>query len=185
MMGAMVGGFEPEPEIGRAPSNPLTDAILARYLVGRAVASRVSVSLLAIALILLVGATALWEWGPRWLAVIAVLVAIVVAAFRVLVMAILRRVLAVGQLGRAEDQVRALVADTGADLRRELRRIGLPGSVLGLPVLAGRLFSRRRRAETLSRLAQFDVGRVVPKGRRDELAFVVRNELQGRARPAP
>jgi hypothetical protein len=93
--------------------------------------------------------------------------------------AILRRIMGVGQLGPAEDKVRALVADTQGDLRRELRRIGLPATVFGMPLLMIRLIGRRR-AATFARLKQFDVNRVVPRSRQDELHFVVTSQLRGR-----
>lgn len=168
-----------EPEVGFGGSNPLAAGLLARYLVGRVVAARVSISLLITAVVLLAGAVALWVWGPHWLAILIGLVALVVFAFRALVVAILRRIMGVGQLGPAEDKVRALVADTQGDLRRELRRIGLPATVLGMPLLMVRLVGRRR-AATFARLKQFDVNRVVPRSRQDELHFVVTSQLRGR-----
>lgn len=174
------GGPPGEPEVGFVDgAHPLAATMLARYLVGRAIAARVSVGLMAIALAILAVAVLVWLIGPHWLAVLIGVVALVVLAFRALVMAVLRRLMAVGRLGAAEDRIQALVADTGGDLSRELRRIGLPGSAVGLPVLVLRLIGRRR-GETLRRLQQFDVTRVVPRSRRDELAFVVRNDVLGR-----
>jgi hypothetical protein len=168
-----------KPEVGFGGTNPLAAGLLARYLVGRVVAARVSISLLITALVLLAGAVALWVWGPHWLAILIGLIALAVFAFRALVVAILRRIMGVGQLGSAEDKVRALVADTQGDLRRELRRIGLPATVFGMPLLMIRLIGRRR-AATFARLKQFDVNRVVPRSRQDELHFVVTSQLRGR-----
>jgi hypothetical protein len=172
-------GGAPEPEVGFGGSDPLTAGLLARYLVGRVVAARVSVSLMITALILVAGAVALWLWGPHWLGILVGLAALVVIAFRALVVAILRRIMGVGQLGPAEDKVRELVADTQGDLRRELRRIGLPATVFGMPLLMIRLVGRRR-AATFARLKQFDVNRVVPRSRQDELHFVVSSQLRRR-----
>ena len=168
-----------EPEVGFGGSDPITAGLLARYLVGRVVAARVSASLMVTALVILAGAVALWVWGPHWLAILVGLVALVILAFRALVMAILRRVMGVGRLGPVEDKVRALVGDTHGDLRRELRRIGLPATVFGMPFLVFR-FLGRRRAQTLTRLHEFDVNRVVPRSRQDELQFLVRTHLTGR-----
>ena len=164
------------PEIGFGGSNPIAAGLLARYLVGRVVAARLSVSLMITALVILAGAVALWVWGPHWLAVLVGLIALAVVAFRALVMAILLRVMGVGRLGPVEDKIRALVGDTEGDLRRELHRIGLPATLLGMPFLIFR-FLGRRRAETLTRLHEFDVNRVVPRSRQDELQFLVSNHL--------
>ena len=172
-------GRDGGPEIGFGSSDPITAGLLARYLVGRVVAARVSVGLMITALVILAGAVALWLWGPHWLAILVGLVALAVVAFRALVMAILRRVMGVGRLGPVEAKVRALVGDTQGDLRRELRRIGLPATVFGLPFLIFR-FVGRRRAETLTRLHEFDVNRVVPRSRQDELRFLVSTNLPGR-----
>src|ERR1700712_916789 len=81
-----------ESEVGFGNADPLTAGLLARYLVGRVVAARVSISLLITALVLVAGAVALWVWGPHWLAVLVGLLALVVVAFRALVVAILRRI---------------------------------------------------------------------------------------------
>ncbi len=167
------------PEVGFGGSDPLTAGLLARYLVGRVVAARVSISLLLTALVLLAGAVALWVWGPHWVAILVGLVALAVLAFRAIVVAILRRIMGVGQLGPAEDKVRALVADTQGDMRRELRRIGLPATVFGMPLLLIRLLGRRR-AATFARLKQFDINRVVPRSRQDEFNFVVASQLRRR-----
>jgi hypothetical protein len=169
----------PDPEVGFAPGSPLTMIMLARYLVGRAIAARLSVSLMVLALVLVAGAVALWIWVSHVLAILVGIVALMVLLFRALVMAILRRVLSVDRLGSAEAKVRSLVSDTSGDLRRELRRVGLPGSVLGMPLLMVRLIGRRRRA-TLAKLAQFEVTNVVPRSRLDELHFIVRNDVLGR-----
>ena len=168
-----------QPEVGFGGSDPITAGLLARYLVGRVVATRVSISLMITALVILAGAAALWVWGPHWLAILVGLVALAVIAFRALVMAILRRVMGVGRLGPIEDKIRALVGDTQGDLRRELRRIGLPATVLGVPFLVWR-FVGKRRTDTLTRLRQFDVNRVVPRSRQDELHFLVRTHLTQR-----
>jgi hypothetical protein len=174
----------PEPEVGQPTSNPLTALMLARYLVGRAIAARVSGSLMIIALAILAGAVVLWIWVSHGLAIFVAIIALIVLGFRALLMAVLRRLMAVGQLGAAEDKVRAMVADTGGDLRRELRRIGLPGSTVGLPLLVFRLIGRRRR-ETMAKMTQFDVANVVPKQRLNELQFVVRNDILGRPGTPP
>jgi hypothetical protein len=174
----------PEPAVGQPATSPLTAVMLARYLVGRVIAARVSGSLMIIALALLAAAVVVWIWVSHGLAIFVAIIVLIVLGFRALLMAVLRRLMAVGQLGAAEDKVRAMVADTGGDLRRELRRIGLPGSTLGVPLLVIRLIGRRRR-ETMAKLSQFDVANVVPRQRLNELQFVVRNDILGRPGPPP
>lgn len=164
------------PEIGFAGTDPVTGGLLARYLVGRVVAARVSMSLLITALVVLAGALVVWVWGPHWLAVLVGLLALVVLGFRALLVAILRRIMGVGRLGPAEGRVRALVSDTQGDLRRELRRIGLPATVFGMPLLMIRLLGRHRSA-TFAQLKRVDVNRVVSRSRQDELRLLVTARL--------
>lgn len=169
------GTPELEPEIDR-PGTGRTALMLARYLVGRALAARVSMTLWLLAGVLLVGAVALWIVDVHWLAVVVAVLALIVVGVRALVMLALRKVMAVGRLGAAEARITELVHDTGGDLRRELRRIGLPGSVLGMPLLVLRILGRRRR-DTFERMRQFDVANVVPRARRAELEFIVRTDV--------
>jgi hypothetical protein len=68
-------------------------------------------------------------------------------------------------------------------VRTELRRIGLPSRRLTMPLLALRLLGRRR-SETLRRLGTFDVERVVPESRLDELHLIVYNLRDGPEPPA-
>jgi hypothetical protein len=93
--------------------------------------------------------------------------------------AVLRAVLVrltVGEpVGGLEARLRALVDDTRSDVLAELRRIGLPGRTWTLPVLALRLIGTVRRRDTLARLRTFDLDRVVPAARVDELHLVLRS----------
>jgi hypothetical protein len=72
----------------------------------------------------------------------------------------------------AEQKLRALVADTRKDVARELRRLGLPSRTVTMPLLGVRLAGRRR-GEALAKLRNFDVERVVPGGRLDELHLLL------------
>ncbi|MEP6853716.1 MAG: hypothetical protein ABJA87_13835 [bacterium] len=176
--GAGSGGTN-APQVGFAASSALSAVMLGRYLVGRAIAVRVSFTLFIAAGLTLAFAALAWFTAPRWIGVLFAVIGVLILLVRAVIMAVLRRLMAVGQLGPAEQRIRALVGDTGSDLRRELRRIGLPGSLFGFPLLLFRLLGRRR-AETLRRLRNFDVTRVVPRSRRDELSFVLRNDVLNR-----
>ncbi len=164
-----------------------TALMLARYLVGRALAARLSLALWLVAGIIFVGAVALWIVDAHWVAVVFALLGLIVLGVRALVMLVLRKVMAVGRLGSAEARITELVRDTGGDLRRELRRIGLPGSVLAMPVLLVRILGKHR-LQTFERMRRFDVANVVPASRRAELDFLVRNDVLNmgprRARPS-
>jgi hypothetical protein len=163
------------PDVGRfEQGTPGSRWALGRYLVGRAIGEYVSRGLMVFALIVVGLAVLVWWLGPRWLAVLIGLFALCVLLFRWALTALLRRATGVGAFGPMEDRLRRLVADTRGDVRAELRRVGVPSRTWTLPLLAWRLFRRRRRAETMRRLRQFDVERVVPKARLDELHLIVR-----------
>jgi hypothetical protein len=78
----------------------------------------------------------------------------------------------VGQFGPLEQRMRSLVAETRGDVRRELRRLGLPSHTATTPLLAARLLGRRR-GEVIARLRDFDIDRVVPPARVDDMHLVI------------
>lgn len=181
-------GFTAEDaEVGEfRPGGPLSQWALARYLVGRAIAESVGTSLLIVALVLL-ALTGLLAWaGATGWAVFVGVIALGVLAMRALLLGVLRRLSAARQYAPVEVRLRALVADTRGDVRRELRRLRLPGHTWTLPLLALRFVGRKRRRATLERLRGFDVSRVVPRARVDELHLLLRSSLGGGAgRPVP
>jgi hypothetical protein len=175
----MSAPLEPgEPQVGAfRRGSGLSRAALARYLVARVITEAVGRSMMVLALVLtLVAALVFFLW-MKWLGVLIFVGAVAVLAFRALFLAILRRL--AGPLGSAEERIRGLVADSRADFGRELKRVGLPGSMLGLPLLALRLLGRRR-ADTLARLGRVDLARVVPPSRLDELHLIVANDVLAR-----
>ena len=163
--GPEVGGFE--------QGTPGSRWALGRYLVGRAIGEYVSRGLLVFALIIVGLAALVWWVGPHWLAILIGVFALCVLLFRWPLGALLRRATGAGYFGPLEDRMRRLVADTRGDVRGELRRIGVPSRTWTLPLLGWRLIRRRHRAETMRRLRQFDVERVVPSSRLDELHLIV------------
>lgn len=153
--------------------SPISQWALARYLVGRAIGESVGASLLVVGLVILACAGLLyWAEYTVW-AVLVTLLALGALGMRALLRAILRRSTAVAHDGSVEARLRSLVRDTRADVLRELRRLGLPGRVLTLPVLGLRLARRRRRADTLARLRAFRIENVVPPARLDELHMLL------------
>jgi hypothetical protein len=161
-----VGDFE--------QGSPLSQWALARYLVGRAIAESVGASLLVAGLVVLALAALLWWAGGTGWAVLVAIVAVIVLAVRALLLALVRRLTAVSAYAPIHDRLRALVRETRKDVLRELRRVGLPGRTWTLPLLVGRLIGPRRRRATLARLRQFELDRVVPRARLDELHMLLR-----------
>jgi hypothetical protein len=145
---------------------------LGRYLLGRALAIQVSRALLVIAAVILGVAVAAYFGHLLVLTVFIGLIAVAVLAARALLGAILRRVTLGAQDPETERRLARLVADTRKDVAKELRRIGLPSRSLTMPLLGLRLAGRRR-GEVLARLRAFDVERVVPSGRLDELHLLL------------
>jgi hypothetical protein len=157
--------------------SPVSRWALARYLVGRSIGESVSWSLLFVGLgILAVAALVGWGLNSTFWAVVIGIIGLGVLALRALLRAVLRRLTAADQLEPIEQRLRGLVSDTRSDVLRELRRLGLPSHTWTLPLLALR-FAGRRRRETLERLRRFDVDRVVPKARLDELHLLLRSAV--------
>jgi hypothetical protein len=150
---------------------------LARYLVGRAIGESVSNTLLIVAVVLLaLAAASSWLLHLTFVAVLLVIFAVIVLVVRLALRAVLRSLTAVDRYGPVEDKLRGLVSDTHKDVLAELRRNGLPGRTITLPLLAWRLVGKRR-ATTLKQLRLFEVERAVPKARLDEVHLLLRGAL--------
>lgn len=160
--------------------SPLSRWALSRYLVGRAIGESVGHTLLALALVVL-GLAAVSEWvlHSTFLAVLLAVFAVLVLLVRAALRAVLRRLTAADRYGPLEKRLRELVSDTRGDVRKELRRVGLPSRALTLPMLAFRLVGKRRPA-ALAKLREFDIDRAVPRDRLDELHMLLRSGLGGR-----
>lgn len=158
---------------------------LARYLVGRAIGQSVSNTLLMIVIGLLVLVAVLeWVLHTTFFAILVLIVAVLVLVLRRGLRAVLRSLSAADKYGPVEDRLRQLVSDTHGDVLKELRRVGLPGRAITLPLLALRLVGRRRK-DTITRLREFEVERAVPKARLDELHMLLRNAVGGPAGRPP
>jgi hypothetical protein len=164
------------PEVGAfRQGSALSQWALARYLVGRAIGTSLSLSLLilAVAVFALAAVVQRTTHATFW-TVLIVIVGLLVLAFRGVVRWVLRRLTAADHYGPLEDRLRALVGETRGDILAELRRVGLPGRTWTLPLLAIRLVRPRRRRQTLERLRSFDVDRAVTPARVDELHHILR-----------
>jgi hypothetical protein len=66
-----------------------------------------------------------------------------------------------------------MVSKTRKELRAELRRVGLPAAPWG-PLLIGlRLIRPFKRVQTVKKLGQIDLAKVVPASRLDELHLLL------------
>lgn len=158
--------------------SPLSQWALARYLVGRAITESMGRSLLVVGLLLLVLSGLAW-WGLHspLLGVLVLLVAIGVLLLRALLLGVVRRLTGFRTYQPIEERMRAMVDDTRSDVLAELRRIGLPGRMWTLPLLALRFLGRNRRRDTLDRLKRFEIDRAVPRARLDEMHLLIRSVL--------
>lgn len=157
------------------PGRPDSEAALRQYLVLRALGRSVVNTLQWSALAILVLAVLCWLGGVKVLAVLIGLVAVAALMLRSLLSALGRRLSGADRLGPAEPQVRRLVARTGRGLRRELRRVGLPGAPWAPVVIALRLLRPPRRQQTALNLARVDLTRVVPASQLDELHLLLQS----------
>lgn len=175
----------PQAEVGEIrQGSPLSQWALGRYLVGRALTESVGNALLGVALVLLALAVAAeWLLDTTALAVLLVILACGVLLLRWILLSVVRRLTGFSQFAPVEERMKALVDETRVDVLREMRRVGLPGRVFTLPLLALRLFSRKRRKDTLARLRMFEAERAVPKARLDELHLLLRQVFGGRTGP--
>lgn len=158
-------------EVGQfRQGSELSQWLLARYLVGRAVGESIGLALWLVGLLMLAGAGVLWWQHWNGSAIFLAFVAVIVLSLRSAALALLRRLTALPVDRR---RLGVLLADTRSGVLRELRRLGLPGRTWTLPLLALRLLRRRRRRETLLRLRGFDLDRAVPPARLDELHLLL------------
>ena len=168
-------------EVGNiGPASTTTQAALRRYLLIRALGSSIVNTVQGTGVAVLILAALCWLGGLKVLAVLVGLFALLIFAVRGLLSAIQRRLSRSSMLGPLEPRVAALVARTRRGLRRELRRVGLPG-VPWAPLLIGwRLLRPLRRARTMQALSRIDLTKVVPPSQLDELQILLRQMPPGR-----
>ena len=156
-----------------SPSAELTQLALRRYLLTRAIGASVVRTVHWFGIAVLVLAVAVWSLGVPWLAVLIGLFAVVVLLVRTMLSGIQRRISGIAEMGVDGAQVERMVGQTRKGLRAELRRVGLPSAPWG-PLLVGiRLIRPERRADTVAKLARFDLSQVVPSRTLDELLLLL------------
>ncbi len=167
--------YQTADEVGQfSQGSPFSRWALARYIVGRVILERVSWSLLAIAIVVLVlAALSQFLLHSTLLAVLLVIIALFVLVLRAALRAVLRRLMQAKAYGPLEERLNAVVGGASGDVLTELRRVGLPSRLVTLPFIAVRLIGRKRK-DTLTRMRQFEVERAVSPARLDELHLIIR-----------
>lgn len=162
-------------EVGNiGPRSGAGEAALRRYLLTRALGSSIVNAVQWTGIAVLVLAVLSWLGGVKLLAVLLGVVALVILAVRGLLSGIARRLSGSSRLGPLEPRVAVLVTRTRKDLRRELRRVGLPGSPWAPLLIAWRLMRPVRRVRTVQSLSRVDLTKVVPPSQLDELHVLLR-----------
>jgi hypothetical protein len=171
----------PVVEVGNiGPGSAASQAVLRRYLLTRALGSSILHAVQWTGVAILVLAVLSWLGELKLLAVLLGLLALAILAVRGMLSAIARRLSGASRLGPLEPRVAALVAHTRRGLRRELRRVGLPGSPWAPLLIGWRLVRPLRRARTLQALSRIDLTRAVPPSQVDELQLLLRQMPTGR-----
>jgi hypothetical protein len=85
-----------------------------------------------------------------------------------------RRISGIDEMGPSAARVEAMVGQTRKGIRTELKRIGLPSAPWGPTLIGIRLIRPVKCAETVRRLASFDLSQVVPSRTLDELHLLLR-----------
>jgi hypothetical protein len=152
---------------------------LARYLVGRSMLASLSRGLLIVGLVILALATTVWFGADShgW-AIFVGLIALAVLVSRALLVAIIRRLTATREFAPVENGLRRLVADTRRSVLREMRRIGLPSHLWTLPLIALHMLRPHKRRQTIARMRQFNVDRVVTDTQVDEVHLLLRQVVR-------
>jgi hypothetical protein len=168
-------------EVGNiGPGSGAGQAALRRYLLTRALGSSIVSAVQWTGIAVLVLAVLSWVGGLKLLAVLLGVVALVILAVRGLLSGIVRRLSGSSRLGPLEPRVAALVTRTRKDLRRELRRVGLPGSPWAPLLIAWRLVRPIRRVRTMQSLSRIDLTKAVSPSQLDELQLLLRQMPPGR-----
>lgn len=162
--------------------NPASRWALARYLVARTIGDNAIRAVLGVALVFAAITVVLaFVSAP---VVLTVLVGLVTVGWFIawrIARALWSRLTGGPALLPVRHDLDKLVGETRPDVRRELRRLGLPAHPLAAFAFAVR-FAGRRRAQTTARLREFDVDRVVPAARVDQVYLLLERVSPGQPR---
>jgi hypothetical protein len=110
---------------------------------------------------------------PRWIGVAVIVLGVLLIVGRFVAVRLISRRTLPRRYRPVEDELRAAVEAGKANLRGELRRVGMPSSTLGLPRSVVQLGSSDSRRTSRSRLRDIEIDRVLPRAQLDRALRVL------------
>jgi hypothetical protein len=117
---------------------------------------------------------------PRWIGLGVLVLGVLLILGRMVAVRLIARRTLPRRYRPVEDDLRAAVEAGKANLRGELRRVGMPSSALALPRSVVRLGSSDTRSTTRSRLRDIEIDRVLPRAQLDRALRVLDGAPTGR-----
>jgi hypothetical protein len=110
---------------------------------------------------------------PRWIGLAVIVLGVLLIVARIVAVRLIGRRTLPRRYRPVEDDLRAAVEAGKANLRGELRRVGMPSSALTLPRSVVRLGSSDSRSSVRSRLRDIEIDRVLPRAQLDRALRVL------------
>ena len=110
---------------------------------------------------------------PRWIGLAVIVLGVLLIVGRIVAVRMISRHTLPRRYRPVEDELRAAVEAGKANLRGELRRVGMPTSALALTRSAVRLGSSDSRRTARSRLRDIEIDRVLPRAQLDRALRVL------------
>lgn len=117
---------------------------------------------------------------PRWIGLAVFVLGLLLIAGRLVAVKLIERRTLPRRYRPVEDDLRAAVEAGKANLRGELRRVGMPSSALALSRSAVRSGSSDSRSDDRSRLRDIEIDRVLPRAQLDRALRVLDGATAGR-----
>jgi hypothetical protein len=156
-----LAALAPEPDAIPAGAVRRTTVVL-RYLLGRLAVDTFHRVTRWVWLVPVLG-TVLLLVKPRWIGLTVLVLGLLLLGARIVLVALLRRVSLAPRFRPVEEELCSAVEAGKANLRVELRAVGLPSRSWRLALFAARLARGSARADLRSRLRQVEVDRVLPR----------------------
>jgi hypothetical protein len=117
---------------------------------------------------------------PRWIGLAVLVLGVLLILGRIVAVRMIAHRTLPRRYRPVEDDLRAAVEAGKANLRGELRRVGMPSSALALPRSVVRLGSSDTRSTARSRLRDIEIDRVLPRAQLDRALRVLDQASAGR-----
>ena len=117
---------------------------------------------------------------PRWIGLAVVVLGLLLILARVVAVRLIERRTLPRRYRPVEDDLRAAVEAGKANLRGELRRVGMPSSALAISRSAVRSGSSGSRSDARSKLRDIEIDRVLPRAQLDRALRVLDGATAGR-----